>query len=233
MVKLIKIAVLLLFFSYPVYGQDQDDFFSQERKKMVAVQIKNRGISCPKLLKAMERVERHLFVPKPLARFAYWDRPLPIGEGQTISQPYIVALMTDLLDLKGEEKVLEIGTGSGYQAAILGELVNQVYTIEIIGSLARRSAELLENLGYDNVTVKHGDGFLGWPKKGPFDAIMVTCAPERIPEPLLEQLADGGKMVIPIGEEWQMQKLKLIKKIGDEILINEVAPVRFVPMLRD
>lgn len=214
----------------PALGENE---FAVRRQKMVDTQIKQRGISDQRLLRAMKEVERHLFVPEHLQAKAYQDNPLPIGEDQTISQPYIVALMTDLVKLKGGEKVLEIGTGSGYQAAILGELVDEVYTIEILEPLASRSEKLLKELGYDNVFVRQGDGFFGWPEEAPFDAIIVTCAPEEIPEPLLEQLADGGRMVIPVGKQWRWQRLKVVERAEGEITIEEVAPVRFVPMLRE
>src|SRR3989338_2133518 len=179
----------------------------------------------------MRKVKRHLFVPLMHRRLSYGDHPLPIGEGQTISQPYIVALMTELLELKGGEKVLEIGTGSGYQAAILAELVKEVYSIEILEPLAERSQKLLKELGYENIKVKHADGFLGWPEYAPFDAIIVTCAPKVIPPALLKQLAEGGRLVIPVGSHWQ--ELKLLKKIEGKIVSKSIIPVRFVPMLRD
>jgi protein-L-isoaspartate(D-aspartate) O-methyltransferase len=165
-----------------------------------------------------------------LQHLAYEDCPLPIGEGQTISQPYIVALMTELLKLRGEEKVLEIGTGSGYQTAILAELTKEVYTIEILCALANRAENLLNELGYTNIKVRCSDGYLGWPEFAPFDAIVVTCAPEKIPEELIKQLADGGRMVVPIGREGDIQILKLIEKKERLIKINDIIPVRFVPM---
>jgi len=198
------------------------------RERMVETQIKARGVKEPRLLAAMLKVERHLFVPKHLHGTAYSDQPLPIGEGQTISQPYIVALMTELLDLKGEEKVLEIGTGSGYQAAILAELAKEVYTIEIIEKLATSAEKLLLELGYKNIKVKAGDGYLGWPEAAPFDAIIVTCAPDHIPKPLVDQLKEGGRMVIPVGEF--TQELKKIVKRGGKLETTNVIPVIFVPM---
>ncbi len=227
------ICLFLILFSAIGCRASQENEFALKRQRMVKEQIKARNISDQRLLDVMLRVERHFFVPAHLQSFAYEDRPLPIGEGQTISQPYIVALMTELLSLEGREKVLEIGTGSGYQAAVLAELTSdKVYTIEILEPLAQRSQKLLQDLGYDNIFVQHGDGFLGWPKYAPFDAIVVTCAPEEIPEPLLEQLAEGGRMVIPVGEQWQWQELKLVEKKEGEIIITNIAPVRFVPMLR-
>jgi len=204
--------------------------FARAREEMVETQIKGRGIKDERLLKAMIKVERHQFVPAPIRHLAYTDRPLPIGEGQTISQPYIVALMTELLKLDGDEKVLEIGTGSGYQAAILAELAKKVYTIEILEPLANASEKLLQSLGYENITVKHGDGFFGWEEHAPFEAIIVTCAPPHIPQPLIDQLAEGGRMVIPVGPEWRWQDLFVVKKMGGEIKKEKVAPVRFVPM---
>ena len=198
------------------------------RQSMVASQIKARGISDPRVLAALAKVERHLFVPKGYRAQAYRDHPLPIGENQTISQPYIVALMTELLELDGDEKVLEVGTGSGYQAAVLAEITTEVYTIEIVKPLAERSRKLLDSLGYDNITVRCGDGYAGWEEQAPFDAIIVTCAPSEIPQPLLEQLADSGRMVVPVGDFWQ--KLLLIERVGDEIRRTNVIPVRFVPM---
>lgn len=198
------------------------------REEMVVRQIKARGISDERLIQAMLDVERHKFVPAKNQLFSYADRPLPIGEGQTISQPYIVALMTELLQLKGKEKVLEIGTGSGYQAAILAELAEEVYTIEIIEELAQTAALILEDLGYNNITLKAGDGYLGWKEYAPFDAIIVTAAPTHIPQPLVEQLKDGGRMVIPVGDNYQ--KLKLLRKSNGRIIVTDIIPVRFVPM---
>jgi len=202
--------------------------FKAMREKMVETQIKARGVKDSRVLSAMLKVERHLFVPKDLQTSAYTDQPLPIGEGQTISQPYIVALMTDLLELKGGEKVLEVGTGSGYQAAVLAELVREVYTIEIIETLANSSEILLLQLGYKNIKVKAGDGYLGWPEVAPFDAIIVTCAPDHIPKPLLEQLKEGGRMVMPVGAYTQELK-KIIKRSG-KIETKDIIPVIFVPM---
>lgn len=206
-------------------------FFDQKRNEMVEFQLKLRGIRDTRVLNAMLKVKRHLFVPDGIRYMAYEDMALPIGWGQTISQPGVVALMTELLELKGTEKVLEIGTGSGYQAAVLAELAKEVYTIEILEPLAQQSRELLKNLKYKNVRVKLGDGFLGWPELAPFDAIIVTCAPDSIPPPLLEQLAENGRLVIPVGTYWQ--KLKLVRKIKGKITESDIVPVRFVPMKRD
>jgi protein-L-isoaspartate(D-aspartate) O-methyltransferase len=227
------LIIILSLFLFPlIVGADSfETSFAQKRKQMVENQIKARGIKDLRVLDAMFKVKRHLFVPSNIRHLAYEDCPLPIGEGQTISQPYIVALMTELLALKGTERVLEIGTGSGYQAAILAELVKEVYTIEILEPLARQSEGLLKELNYKNIKVKFGDGFLGWPEFAPFDGIIVTCAPEKIPPPLLEQLAEGGRLVIPVGIYWQ--DLKLVRKIKDSIKEADIVPVRFVPMLRE
>lgn len=198
---------------------------------MVESQIILRGIKDKKVIEAMLKVERHLFVPQDLRDFAYEDRPLPIGEGQTISQPYIVALMTEVLNLKPTDKVLEIGTGSGYQAAILAEIAKEVYTIEIIESLGKRAEKLLKELGYKNIKVKIGDGYLGWEEFSPFDCIIVTCAPDHIPQPLIDQLVEGGRMVIPVGERFY-QELVLIEKREGKIEKKGIIPVLFVPMIR-
>jgi len=202
--------------------------FKAMRQKMVETQIQARGVKDPRVLSALRKVERHRFVPKEYLDSAYFDQPLPIGEGQTISQPYIVALMTELLELKGGEKVLEIGTGSGYQAAILGELAKEVYSIEIIETLASMAKNRLSELGYQNVKVKAGDGYLGWPEVAPFDAIIITCAPDHIPKPLIEQLKEGGRMVVPVGTT--AQELKKIVKRSGKMETTDVIPVVFVPM---
>lgn len=205
--------------------------FDFEREKMISEQIATRGVKDKRVLEVMRKVKRHLFVPFMYRLWAYGDHPLPIGMGQTISQPYIVALMTELLELKGNEKVLEIGTGSGYQAAILAELAKEVYTIEIVTSLAKRADKLLKEMRYQNIRVICADGFLGWPKYAPFDAIIVTCAPEDVPVPLIEQLAEGARMVIPVGSI--DQELKLMKKVAGKLVTTSIIPVRFVPMTRD
>jgi protein-L-isoaspartate(D-aspartate) O-methyltransferase len=198
------------------------------REKMVETQIKGRGVKDPHVLSALLKVERHRFVPEEYLNSAYFDQPLPIGEGQTISQPYIVALMTELLELKENEKVLEIGTGSGYQAAILAELAKEVYTIEIIESLASMAENRLLELGYQNIRVKTGDGYLGWPEAAPFDAIIITAAPDHIPKPLIEQLKEGGRMVVPVGS--YTQELKKIVKRSGKIETTDIISVIFVPM---
>jgi len=209
-------------------GPDRAPDWAAARRNMVTSQIESRGVSDTLVLQAMERVKRHLFVPEEYRSQAYSDHPLPIGEDQTISQPYIVALMTELLHLDGNEKVLEIGTGSGYQAAVLGDLAAEVYSIEIVEPLAERAKALLDSLGYGNVTVRCGDGYAGWPEEAPFEGIIVTCAPPEVPQPLLDQLADSGRMVVPVGDMWQ--ELVLIERFGQELRRTKILPVRFVPM---
>lgn len=202
----------------------------QLRASMVRDQLQRRGIKDLRVLAAMGKVERHLFVPDSERDSAYEDFPLPIGEGQTISQPYIVALMSELLDLRGREKVLEIGTGSGYQTAVLAELAREVFTVERVGPLAARAERSLAALGYGNISFRCDDGFAGWPEQAPFDAVMVTCAPDDIPERLGEQLAEGGRMVVPVGREWQ--ELKLARKEKGRLSVEPIAAVRFVPMVK-
>lgn len=188
----------------------------------------------PRVMEAIGRVPRHEFVPAGVRDDAYENRPLPIGEGQTISQPYIVALMTDLADVGPDSVVLEIGTGSGYQAAVLAELAGRVYTIEILAPLGERAAQTLARLGYDDVNVRIGDGYRGWPEFAPFDAILVTAAPDTVPQPLIEQLAVGGRLVVPVGPAWQSQSLQvLVKRADGELERRQVLPVRFVPFLRE
>lgn len=191
-----------------------------------------REISDPRVLAAMEAVPRERFVPAEYADDAYGDHPLPIGYGQTISQPYIVALMTQLLELQGHEKVLEVGAGSGYQAAILSLLAREVYTVERIPQLAEKARQRLSELGYRNVHIRVGDGYEGWPEHAPYDAIIVTCAAEEVPPPLVEQLADGGRLVIPVGASGWSQRLMFIRKKGDTLEQREVAGVVFVPLVR-
>ena len=207
--------------------------FSAERKQMVEEQLvaPGRDIKNQRVLDAMATVPRHEFVPKALERFAYVDGPVPIGYASTISQPFIVAFMTEQLDPKPTYRVLEIGTGSGYQAAVLSRLVAEVYTIEIIEPLARRAEADLKRLGYNNVKVHAGDGYQGWPEHAPFDAVIVTCAPDHIPQPLVEQLRDGGRMIIPVGA-LENQQLYLLQKHGTKVEQQAVLPVRFVPMTR-
>ncbi len=199
---------------------------------MVEFQMRSRDITDQDVLQAMDKVPRHEFVPPQYLEQAYEDHPLPIGYGQTISQPYIVALMTQLLALKRGEKVLEIGTGSGYQAAILAELTAQVYTIEIISELAQEAEKRLRRLGYSQIQVKEDDGYYGWKEHAPFDAIIVTCAPDHIPQPLVQQLADGGRMVIPVGPAGGYQTLWRIIKEGDKVRSENKGGVLFVPLTR-
>ena len=199
---------------------------------MVEDQIIKRGVEDQRVLDVMKVVERHKFVPEKYSESAYKDGPLPIGHGQTISQPFIVAFMTENLKLEPSHKVLEIGTGSGYQAAVLSELCDHVYTIEIVDELANESAERLGRLGFNNITVRSGDGYKGWPEEAPFDRIMVTAAPEEIPELLTEQLAEGGVMVIPVGKQYEIQYLWVItKETSGSIKKEKILPVRFVPMI--
>jgi protein-L-isoaspartate(D-aspartate) O-methyltransferase len=208
---------------------ESDDEFTSQRMSMVDSQIQARGVADARVLEAMRQVPRHLFVPEDVRNYAYADEPLPIGEGQTISQPYIVGYMTEALGLKGGEKVLEVGTGSGYQTAILAEIVREVYTIEVVGSLARRAEEILRRLGYENVRFKVGDGTFGWPENAPFDAIMVTAAPPSVPKRLQEQLALSGRMIIPVGEGFQ--ELVLVSRRKKDFKRKRLLPVRFVPLI--
>jgi len=202
-----------------------------EINKMIEEQLKPRYITSKSVLEAMRNVPRHLFVPDHLQSCAYRDSPLPIGSEQTISQPYIVAFMTEQLDLIPGMKILEIGTGSGYQAAILAYLGCEVYTVEVLEELADKAKKILTDLNFDNVRTKHGNGYIGWAEEAPFDAIIVTAAPEYIPEKLFEQLKDGGKMIIPVGKVHGVQSLKMITKKGREIIENDLLSVRFVPMV--
>lgn len=234
---------VLLFFSliYIIYSlnlsRSEDAFaklgnidFKTQRLKMVCAQLEARGLKDAAVLEAMRKVERHRFVPRNLENFAYLDMPLPIGKGQTISQPYIVALMTHLLKLKKTDKVLEIGTGSGYQTAVMAEISGEVYSIEIIPELAKKAESLLSELGYENIRVKNDDGFLGWPEAAPFNAIAVTCAVKDIPKELVKQLAEGGRMVVPVGDAFQ--ELKLLIKKNNKIEQKAIVPVKFVPLKR-
>lgn len=230
MFKSIKFTIIFLLgiyincFTQPVYDQ--------LRNEMVRYQIELRGIKSGVVLRAMQKVPRHEFVPEKYRTEAYNDHPLPIGYGQTISQPYIVALMTELADVQKGEKVLEIGTGSGYQAAILAEITDSVFTIEIITELTEEAKKRLKRLGYSKITVKNADGYYGWKEYAPFDAIIVTAAAEHIPPPLIEQLKEGGKMVIPIGHPLQVQDLFVVEKKSGKIKSKNILPVRFVPLIR-
>jgi protein-L-isoaspartate(D-aspartate) O-methyltransferase len=206
--------------------------FATHRQRMVEQQLKPRGIKDERVLAAMGKVPREEFVPADVRPSAYEDGPLPIGYDQTISQPYVVAFMTEQLRPKRSDRVLEIGSGSGYQAAILGELVAEIYTIEIVEPLAKSAEATLQRLDYNNVHIKMGDGYKGWPEEAPFDAIIVTCAPEKVPQPLVDQLKDGGRMVIPVGERFA-QQLYLLEKKNGQLKESVTLPVRFVPMLRE
>ena len=225
---------LILIFVFVSCGQKStldersDKMYEKMRQIMVEEQIERRGINSTQVLEAMRSVPRHNFVPDHLKKYAYADEPLPIGEDQTISQPYIVAYMTEKLNLQPDHKVLEIGTGSGYQAAVLAEIVDTVYTIEIVDVLARRAEKTLEELNYRNIFVRCADGYKGWPEKAPFDAIIITAAPTKIPEPLLEQLKLDGRMILPLGD--YSQDLELIIKREKKFERHKLLPVRFVPM---
>ena len=209
--------------------KEDTQWWKAEATKMVNNQIVYRGIKDHKVINVLENTPRHLFIPAQLINEAYDDRPLPIGQGQTISQPYIVAIMTELLELKGYEKVLEIGTGSGYQAAVLSQLVDTCYTIELLKSLAESAGDRLKQLGYNNVVVKCANGYKGWIEHAPFDCILITAAPEEIPMKLVEQLKINGRMVVPVGTSYQ--HLMLIKKNAKGITTESIIGVRFVPMV--
>lgn len=210
----------------------QEDLYKAKREKMVKLQIEKRGVKDSAVLKSVLTVKRHEFVPPTLMENAYDDRPLPIGYGQTISQPYIVAYMTEAINLQPHYKVLEIGTGSGYQAAILSKIVKEVYTIEIIPELGNAATDRLKKTGYVNVQAKIADGYNGWQDHAPFDAIMVTAAAEYIPPPLIKQLKEGGKMVIPVGSPFMTQMLMLVEKKNNKIKTRSLLPVAFVPLTR-
>ena len=232
---LVKMPVLFMLVLLNVFVLSLDlamssDVFEKRRQAMVEKDIKGRGVKDQRVLNAMLNVQRHLFVDEGQQDKAYNDHPLPIGEGQTISQPYVVALMTEAVDLKGNERVLEIGTGSGYQAAILSEIVKEVFTIEIKKGLYEMVRARLQRLGYTNVQVKHGDGYYGWESHAPFDVIMVTASANHIPPPLLAQLKDGGRLIIPLGSTVFYQNLTLVKKDKGKHTIKELGSVAFVPM---
>ncbi|MCB0550395.1 MAG: protein-L-isoaspartate(D-aspartate) O-methyltransferase [Phaeodactylibacter sp.] len=223
-------AGLLLTASPLLFSQDA---YQKKREEMVQYQIAGRGITDKATLNAMRTVPRHLFVPENLRSRAYDDGPLPIGYGQTISQPYIVGYMTEAIRPKPDFRVLEIGTGSGYQAAVLAKIVDKAYTIEIVEELAGQATKRLQKLGYDNVQVRFGDGYHGWKEHAPYDAIVVTAAAEFIPPPLVEQLKPGGIMIIPIGSPFMVQTLMLVEKKGGQIKTKSLFPVRFVPFTRE
>jgi len=229
-----KVAILLVLAAVllvPRAGAwDEPRAMRQRRFDMVSRQIAARGVRDKEVLEAMRAVPRHLFVPQTLQDRAYDDSPLPIGEGQTISQPYIVALMTELLAVQPDHRVLEIGTGSGYQAAVLSGLAEQVYSIEIKELLHRRATETLEELEYDNVRTLHGDGYYGWEEEAPFDGIIITAAVDHVPPPLLRQLVDGGRLVLPLGHPFSFQNLVVVTKEGEDFRIQQITGVLFVPM---
>lgn len=228
--KSLVISILILSAPpYPAFCED-DPYYNQ-RIKMIERDIKGRGVSDKRVLSAMTKVKRHLFVPPSLRNAGYEDHPLPIGEGQTISQPYIVALMTEELRLKEGERVLEIGTGSGYQAAVLAEMGMDVRTIEIRKGLAESARKRLQELEYKNVKVRYGDGYFGWDEDGPFDAIMVTAAANHIPPPLIKQLKEGGRLIIPLGSTTYYQTLTLVTKVKGELDVRQITGVAFVPMV--
>jgi protein-L-isoaspartate(D-aspartate) O-methyltransferase len=221
----VVLGILLLFLMLAAA-----DEYTEQRQTMVERQILSRGITDAETISAMMKVPRHLFVPEDLRSQAYADYPLPIGHGQTISQPYIVALMTSSLQLEGNETVLEVGTGSGYQAAVLAEIVNQVYTIEIVPELAQRAEAVLRELGYTNVSVRNADGYFGWEENGPYDAVMITAAVDHIPPPLVSQLKDGGKLILPLGNPLYYQTLTLVEKRHGELFTSYICDVKFVPL---
>lgn len=227
-----KFSLIIFFFAMGGFIFQQGDKYEAARERMVTQQIINRGVTNAATLKAMRKVQRHLFIPKEYEREAYDDNPLPIGYGQTISQPYIVAYMTEVVRPTLKKKALEIGTGSGYQAAVLAEVVDKVYTIEIVPELARESTERLKKLGYNNIICKYGDGYKGWPEQAPFDIIIVTAAPEQIPQPLIDQLAENGRLVIPVGPPSAVQELILLEKKNGKIEKSRLTFVRFVPFRR-
>ena len=228
--RLLMLACIAALCGHAAAGET--DPLARERERMVSRTIESRGVRDPAVLKAIRSVPRHLLVPEKERRDSYGDHPLPIGHGQTISQPYIVALMTELIRPEPGIKVLEIGTGSGYQAAVLAETGAKVFTIEIVPELARQSRDALREIGVTNVEVREGDGYFGWPEESPFDAIIVTAAAERIPPPLLAQLKDGGRMIIPVGPALGDQFLVLVTKNGESVRTRRMIPVRFVPFTR-
>jgi len=228
----VRLAVIILCVIMGKHIFPQEDKFTAARNSMVKTQIIGRGITNSATIKAMRKVPRHLFVSRDSENDAYGDYPMSIGYGQTISQPYIVAYMTEVVRPSDNKKALEIGTGSGYQAAVLAEIVDKVYTIEIVPELAKESAERLNLLGYKNIIAKAGDGYNGWPEHAPYDIIIVTAAPNKIPEPLIDQLAENGRLVIPVGEQGRIQELMLLVKKNGKIDKTRLTFVRFVPFRR-
>ncbi len=227
-----KILLLIHVLIMAVCSEPQADKYEAARNRRVRTQIQDRGVTNPAVLDAMRKVPRHLFTPKEYQDQAYNDYPLPIGYGQTISQPFIVAYMTEALKPGKKMKALEIGTGSGYQAAVLAEIVDKVFTIEIVPELATESAERLKKLGYDNVTCKFGDGYQGWPEQASFDIIIITAAAEKIPQPLISQLSENGRLLIPVGPPAAIQELILITKKNGKTIEKRLTYVRFVPFKR-
>jgi protein-L-isoaspartate(D-aspartate) O-methyltransferase len=232
MKKLCLIFAFLFGFTIPGICDSISDSakFKAARQELVAKHIKGQGISDERVLASMRTVPRHAFVPANLKDAAYADRPLPIGEGQTISQPYVVALMTEILNIRPDQRILEIGTGSGYQAAILAEIAKEVYSIEIKKKLYERSTKKLKLLGYNRLKTLHGDGYFGWKEAAPFDAIMITAAVDHIPPPLIQQLKDGGKLTLPLGNPFSYQNLVLVTKDGENVRVKQITGVLFVPM---
>ena len=230
--KRICLFILLLILPDPILADIMGDSpqLRLAREKMVAEQIRARGITDPQTLAAMTEVPRHLFVPKSLQHQAYADRPLPIGEGQTISQPYIVALMTEGLKLSKDARVLEIGTGSGYQAAVLSRIVKEVYSIEIKNNIFIQANRILQSLPFANIKTQLGDGYFGWKDAAPFDAIMITAAIDHIPPPLLQQLKDGGRLILPLGNPFRYQNLTLVTRLAENYTVRQITGVLFVPM---
>ncbi len=227
-----KSSVVIILFVMAAFALQTGDKYQVLREKMVRDQIVSRGISDQLTLKAMQKVPRHLFVPAEYVSRAYNDSPLPIGHGQTISQPFIVAYMTEVVKPTSRKKALEIGTGSGYQAAVLAEIVKEVYSIEIVPELAKESAALLGKLGYENISCKYGDGYQGWKEHAPFDIIVVTAAAPEIPQPLIDQLAENGRLVIPVGPPSSIQELILVEKKNGKTVEKRLTLVRFVPFRR-
>ena len=231
MAGFLAVILTLLCVLSPRQAFSESDPYYDRRMRMVERDIAGRGISDEKTLAAMRAVKRHLFVPLTLRRGSYADYPLPIGEGQTISQPYTVALMTEKLGLKGGEKVLEVGTGSGYQAAVLAEIGAEVRTIEIRKNLVNSAQKRLAELGYDKVKVRYGDGYFGWEEEGPYDAVIVTAAANHIPPSLINQLKEGGRLIIPVGSITYYQTLTLVTKVGEKLDVEHIGGVAFVPMV--
>ena len=230
------LLIVIFFLAFPATaGEKELDAEPADPRavNMVNIQLIRRGIEDSLVLEAMLQVPRHKLVPEHLKNAAYLDRPLPIGYGQTISQPYIVAYMTEMVRPQSHHRALEIGTGSGYQAAVLAQIVEEVYTIEIVRELGKRARSDLQELGYDNIQVKLADGYWGWEEHAPFDSIVVTAAAEYIPPPLIEQLAEGGRMIIPVGHPYQTQYLTLVEKEEGEVTTERLMPVRFVPFTRE